>query len=325
MITTLVYRDHRLWKQNPPVDSLTALRAEPGVTVWVDLSAPTAEENTAILEQLFGLHPVVIEDCTADSPFPKIDAFDDYLHIVMHAVDYSKTDKFSTTDLDLVLGKNFLVTFHRQPLRLVQQVLERYSRTGHGTQPVRGPDRFAHTLLDQLVEAYKPALDELRQDLEDVEESVLGQASPKELFPQVVALRKDLATLRQIVRPQRAVAAELALGKPGFLRPVMLPYLRDLAEDFARIETQAASWGDQLILTFRVYLNKSSHQANKGIKVLTGLTAAGTPPVLIGGWFGMNFDRMPELTPPWAYPLAALLTFTVTGSLLLLLRRRGWL
>lgn len=325
MITTLIYRDHRFWAQNPAIDSLATLRTEPGVTIWVDLSAPSPEETTTILEQLFGLHPVVIEDCTTDSPFPKIDAFDDYLHIVMHAVDYSKTDKFSTTDLDLVLGKNFLVTFHRQPLRLVQQVLERYSRGGHGAQPVRGPDRFAHTLLDQLVEAYKPAIDELRQDLEDVEESVLGHASPKELFPQVVALRKDLATLRQIVRPQRAVAAELAQGKPGFLRPVMLPYLRDLAEDFARIETQTAGWGDQLILTFRVYLNKSSHQANEGIKVLTGLTAAATPPILIGGWFGMNFARMPELDAPWAYPLAAVITLAATGGLLFFLRRRRWL
>lgn len=325
MLTTLVYRDHRFAVQNPPLESLAALRAEPGVMIWIDLNAPTPEETTAILERLFAVHPVVVEDCTTDSPLPKIDAFDDYLHIVMHAVDYSKTDKFTTTDLDLILGKNFLVTFHRQPLRLVQQVLERYARTGHGVVPVRGPDRFAHTLLDQLADAYQPALDELRADLEAVEECVLGHASPQELFPQVVALRKDLATLRQIVRPQRAVAAELALGKPGFLRPVMLPYLRDLAEDFARIETQAATWGDQLILGFRVYLNKSSHQANEGIKVLTGLTALTAPPILIGGWFGMNFSRMPELAPAWAYPAAALATIAATGGLFVYLRRRRWL
>ena len=267
----------------------------------------------------------MIEDCTTDSPFPKIDAFDDYLHLVMHAVDYSKTDKFTTTDIDLVLGKNFLLTFHRQPLRLVQQVLERHARSGPGVAPVRGPDRFAHTVLDQLVEAYKPALDELRADLEAVEEAILGRTSPQELFPKIVALRKDLATLRQIVRPQRAVAVELAAGKPGFIRPVILPYLRDLAEDFARIESQAAAWGEQLILGFRVYLNKSSHQANEGIKVLTGLTALTMPPILIGGWFGMNFARMPELAAPWAYPVAALATLAATGSLFYFLRRRRWL
>lgn len=310
---------------NPPLEALAALRTEPGVMLWLDLSAPTPEETGAVLEGLFSLHPVVIEDCTTDSPFPKIDAFEDYLHLVMHAVDYSKTDKFTTTDLDLVLGKTFLVTFHRQPLRLVQQVLERYTRGGPGAAPVRGPDRFAHTLLDQLVEAYKPALDELRRDLEAVEESVLGHAAPKELFPQVIALRKDLATLRQIVRPQRAVAGELAAGKPGFVRPAMLPYLRDLAEDFTRIESQAAAWGEQLILGFRVYLNKSSHEANEGIKVLTGLTAATTPPFLVGSWFGMNFLHMPELVSPWTYPVVIGLTVLATGTLLFWLRQRRWI
>ncbi len=325
MLTTLVFRDHRLAVMNPPAETLAALRTEPGVMIWVDLSAPTPEETELVLDRTFGLHPVVIEDCTTDSPFPKIDAFDDYLHLVMHAVDYSKTDKFTTTDLDLVLGKNFLVSFHRQPLRLVQQVLERHSRTGAGVAPVRGPDRFAHSLLDQLVEAYKPALDELRADLEELEDAVLGRAAPRDLFPHVAALRKDLATLRQIVRPQRAVAAELAAGKPGFVRPSILPYLRDLAEEFARIETQAAAWGDQLLLGFRVYLNKSSHQANEGIKVLTGLTALATPPLLIGGWFGMNFARMPELRPAWTYPLALLVTFSLTAVLVWVLRRRRWI
>ncbi|TAG27318.1 MAG: magnesium transporter [Verrucomicrobia bacterium] len=325
MITVLVYRDHRFALLNPPLAALETLRAEPGVIVWVDLSAPTPEESTAIMEGVFALHPVVMKDCTSDTPFPKIDPFDHYLHLVMHAVDYSKTDKFTTTDLDLVLGKNFLLTFHRQPLRLMQQVLERYGRSVPGAAPVRGPDRFAHTLLDQLAEGYKPALAELRQDLEAIEDAVLGRASPTELFPQIVALRKDLANLRQIVRPQRAVAAELALGKPGLIRPVMLPYLRDLAEDFARIESQAAAWGDQLLLGFRVYLNKSSHQANEGIKVLTGLTALTMPPILIGGWFGMNIDGMAELTPMWAYPAAALVTLAATGALFIFLRRRRWL
>ena len=325
MLTTLVYRDHRFSALNPPPENLAALRAEPGVLLWLDLSAPTPEETSAILEKLFAFHPVVIEDCTTDSPFPKIDAFDDYLHLVMHAVDYSKTDKFTTTDLDLVLGKGFLVTFHRQPLRLVQQVLERYSRGGPGAVPVRGADRFAHTLLDQLVEAYKPALDELRGDLEQIEEDVLGQATPNELFPKVVALRKDLATLRQIVRPQRAVAAELAAGKTGFIRPSIVPYLRDLAEDFARIETQAAVWGDQLILGFRLYLKRATNQTNEGIKILTGLTAITTPSLLIGAWYGMNFKHMPELAPTWAYPAILAFTLLSTVVLVLWLRKRRWM
>jgi magnesium transporter len=323
MITTLVYRDTKLAGYNPPVESLAALRQEPNVMLWIDLAAPTPGEIKAIFEDLFAFHPLVIEDCVGDSPLPKLESYDDYLYFVMHAVDYSKTDKFTTTELDLILGKNFLVTFHRLPLKPVQSAIERCQRMT--SMPVRGPDRFAHTLLDYMVEAYKPALEELRVELEEIESAVLANANARELFPRVVALRKELAQLRQIVRPQREVATELAQGKARLVRPAILPYLRDLSEDLAHIENQAISWADQLILSFRVYLNKSSHEANEGIRVLTALTALTIPPLLVGGWFGMNFVRMTELEGRFAYPLAAVFTIASIGAMVVFMRKRRWL
>lgn len=323
MITTLLYRDTKLSAQNPPVESLAALRLEPNVMLWIDLADPSPAEIKAIFEDLFAFHPLVIEDCVGDSPLPKLESYDDYLYFVMHAVDYSKTDKFTTTELDLILGKNFLVTFHKQPLKPVQSAIERCLRTPG--MPVRGPDRFAHTLLDYMVDAYKPALEELRGELEAIESAVLANANARDLFPRVVALRKELAQLRQIVRPQREVATELAQGKARLVRPAILPYLRDLSEDLAHIENQAVSWADQLILSFRVYLNKSSHEANEGIRVLTALTALTIPPLLIGGWFGMNFENMTELDSSYSYPAAALLTLVSIGAMVVFMRKRRWL
>lgn len=325
MITALVFRDSRYAGRNPPIETLPTLRQDPAVILWVDLTAPTDAEIKTIFEDLFNFHPLVIEDCTTDSPLPKLEDYDDYLHLVMHAVDYSKTDKFSTTELDLLLGKNFLVTFHRQPLRPVDLALERAVKMPG--QTVRGPDRFAHTLLDFMVEAYKPALEELTRDLQEIEMAALGNAPADELFPRVVALRKELSQLRQIVKPQREVASLLAGGKWRLIRNVMIPYLRDLAEELARIEQHAIAWGDQLILSFRIYLNKSSHQANEGIRVLTALTALTIPPLLIGGWYGMNFREMEkmELTAHYSYPVfAGIMVFSVLG-MAWYMRRKKWL
>jgi magnesium transporter len=323
MLTALVYRNNKLAAHNPPAETLAGLRDEPGVMLWVDLTDPTEAEIKLVMEELFALHPLVIEDCTTDSPFPKLEAYDEYLYLVMHAVDYSKTDKFSTTELDLILGKRFLLTFHRQPLRPVQSALDRSLRNPN--QPVRGPDRFAHTILDAMVEAYQPALNELRAELEEIETAALQQTSARELFPRVLALRKELAQLRQIVRPQRAVAIELAMGRTRFIRAVLVPYLRDLGDELARIEGQASGWADQLILSFRVYLNRSNFEASEGIRVLTALTALSIPPLLIGGWFGMNFARMPELERVWAYPLTFGVMLLVTGGMATLMRVKRWL
>lgn len=323
MITTLVYRDGRLAAHNPAVESLAGLRAEPSVMLWVDLSAPTDGEIKRILETLFAFHPLAIEDCVSDSPLPKFEEYDDYLYLVMHAVDYTRLEKFTTTELDFFLGKNFLVTFHRQPLKSVQAALDRCLKPP--APSLRGPDRLAHTLLDFMVEHYQPALDELRHDLEKIEDAVLHSAPAGDLFHRVVELRKELATLRQITRPQREVVAALAQGPNRFFRPTLQPYLRDLRTDLTRIEEQANAWAEQLILTFRIFLNKSSHGANEGIRVLTALTAITLPLLVIGAWYGMNFAQMRELRAHYGYPIVIAATFFSTVGILLYLRRRKWL
>ena len=323
MITTLVYRDHKLTPLKPGVESLAALRQEPGVLLWVDLNQPTTEEVTAVLETVFGFHPLTIEDCVADSPLPKIEDYGDYLYLVAHSIAYQAGNGFTTSELDLFLGPNYLVTYHRTPLKAVQAVIERHQRTP--STLVRGPDRFAHGLLDGLVESCQPALAALRSEVDKLEEGVLINISAEELFPQVVALRKDLSRLRQLIRPQREVLMTLTQGKSKLIRPTIVPYLRDVGDDLVRIETQAATWAEQLILSFRIYLNKSGYEANQGIKIITAITAMTIPPLLIGGWFGMNFRHMPELSSLHGYAISVALTLTSMVGMLLFMRKQRWI
>lgn len=323
MISTLVYKENRFLMSDPPVESIALLRSDPTIMVWVDICEPSDEETRHVLDTVFQFHPLAIEDCVSDSPLPKVEDYGDYLYIVMHAVDYTKTEHFTTTELDLFLGKNFLVTHHRSPLRPVEVVMEKYRRAS--SAGLRGTDRFAHELLDQMVEAYKPALHELQADLDELEQAALTNIPSNEFFERVVEMRKEFLALRQIVRPQKDVAAELAQGKFKLIRSVLVPYLRDLSEELARIQAQAETWTEELMLSFRVYLNKSSHEASAGIKVLTGITALTIPVLSLGAWFGMNFKNFPELQHAWTYPVAAVLMFSGTYWMLRELRRRRWL
>ena len=324
MISTLVYRDNKLSAQNPPPDTLAALRNDPGVMLWVDLSTPADDEARLVLETTFAFHPLAIEDCVEDTPFPKVEAQDDCLHVVMHAISPGEETVFKAGNIIFFIGKNFLVTFHKAPLRIVDAVRERYLRTP--SLPVRGPDRLAHTILDQMVDGYKPALETLRRQAEEIAGAVIERITAAELFPRIAGMRKQLSRLRQVVRPQRAVAAELAQGKSRYIRGVMLPYLRDLEEELGRIETQAASLSEQLIISFRVFLNKSNHEANTGIRVMTALTALTFPALLIGGWYGMNFvDYMPELAARYGYLLAGAVTLLGTAGVWGIMAWKKWL
>ncbi|MBI3885573.1 MAG: magnesium/cobalt transporter CorA [Opitutae bacterium] len=323
MIHSQIFSDGRLVSQDLEVEALRLVCADKGLLLWVDLDNPTAEEIKAVLEGVFQFHPLAIEDCVTPSSLPKIEDYEDYLFMVTHAVDYSRTEKFATTELDLFLGKDYLVTFHNAPLRSVATMKERLAKSA-GVGP-RGPDRLAHTLLDLLVDNYGPVLAELQGELEEIEEIVLSKTSSSEkLVAELLRVRGDFSKLRQIVRPQRDVIDRLARGDSKMIRTKLLPYFRDLRDNLARLEETVTGYHERLMMAFDIYLNKAALEAGKGIKFLTALTAVTLPAVLVGGWYGMNFDHIPELHSPHGYLYACAFTLGTTVLMAIYLKKKEW-
>src|SRR6187431_1791798 len=174
MIHSFVFNEGKLVGRDLELDALRLVGADKGLILWVDLDDPTDEETKAVLENVFQFHPLAIEDCLTPSSLPKIEDYETYLFIVTHAVDFSRTDKFASTELDLFLGREYLVTFHRTPLKTVQAVIDRIAKSTGVV--ARGPDRLAHTLLDLLVDNYQPMMTELGAELEEMEETVLAKS-----------------------------------------------------------------------------------------------------------------------------------------------------
>jgi len=252
--------------------------------------------------------------------------------MVAHGIEQTpagtQADAFNTAELDMFLGGNFLVTFHRAEMRPIQTVMERCARASGGIV-ARSPDRLAHLLLDALVENFKPVTERLLDQLEKIEESVLSsESSTKQanlLVAKLLEVRVRINRLREIVRPLRDVVGRLASGESQNLRPAMLPYFRDVRDDLVRIDATAADYADRLITSFDLFLSKSDFQANEGIKTLTALTALTLPATLIATWYGMNFENMPELKSPLGYPIAAIVTVLLTAAIWLWCRRRRWI
>jgi magnesium transporter len=320
MIRSFIFSDGKLAGSDLEREALRLVRADKGLLLWVDLDNPTDDEIKFVLEGVFQFHPLAIEDCVTPSSLPKIEDYEDYLFMVTHAVDFTRTKKFATTELDLFLGKEFLVTFHRTSLRSVTTTLERVTKSA-----ARGPDRLAHTLLDQLVDNYQPVMDELRAELEELEESVLARDSGQQkLVNELLTVRSDFSRLRAIVRPQRDVIDRLARGDSKFIRGKLLPYFRDLRDNLARLEDTAINFNERLMMAFDIYLNKAAFEASEGIKFLTALTAVTLPAVMVGGWYGMNFDHMPELRSPHGYLWASCFTLVTTALMVIYLKKKKW-
>ena len=332
MIRSLVFTTQgRLHSRDIEVFLMPTVLNDTNLFLWVDLEDPTPEETKRVLEDVFHFHPLSIEDCVMVSESPKIeeyqpregDLFPPYLFMVIHAVDYSRKDGvFATTELNFFLGRNFLVTYHEGPARSVQLTEERAVRGTGGI--ARAPDRVAYNLLDSIVDNYKPALDELAMEIAELEQQALERPT-RETLNKILQVKKEVLHLRQIIGPQREVLARLARGEFKLIRAHLVPYFRDVYDALFRISELAQGYADSLTGTLQVYLNMSSNQTAEVVKVLTLITVLTTPVMIVGTWYGMNFESITEFRWRHGYLWAFGLTVVSTGLMVWWMKRRRWL
>jgi magnesium transporter len=310
---------------------MPTLLTDTNLFLWIDSENSTPEETKFILEDLFHFHPLSIEDCVKESQSPKVeeyspkegDKFAQYLFMVIHAVDYSRSGGvFATSELDFFLGKNFLVTYHTVPLRSIVQVEEMCVKGTLGV--ARAPDRVAHKLLDALVDNYKPALEELSVEIGELETSALEHPT-KETLNRILTVKKEVFHLRRIIGPQSEVLSRFARGEFKIIRPHLVPYYRNVYDALFRISEMAQHYADSLTGILQVYLNMSSNQTGEVVKLLTMITVITTPMTLVGTWYGMNYtETMPEYRWKYGYLFAIVITGVSTVCTWLWFKKKKW-
>lgn len=320
----------RLHTQDVEMFLMPTLLADTSLFLWVDIEAATPEEARTVLEGIFHFHPLSIEDCIHASPNPKVeeytpkeeDRFTAYLFMVVHAVDYSRKDGvFATSELNFFLGKNFLVTYHDVPLRSVSLTAERaIKRTMH---IARAPDRVAHTLLDAIVDNYKPALEELSLEIGELENDVVEHPNQRTLN-RIIGIKREVLHLRQIIGPQQEVLKRFADGEFKLIRAHLVPYYRDVYDRLFHIANLAQNYTDSLTGILHIHLSMSSNKTGEIVKALTIITILSTPATLIASWYGMNFEMMPELKWMHGYAFVFGLTAFTTLGTWWYVKKRKW-
>src|SRR5262249_47284004 len=147
--------------------------------MWIDLGDQTTEVMTFLTEAL-GLHPLTLEDIWTDRPSPKVDEFPEYVYVCAHCVKRDKDGEIQTCEVDLVVGKSFVVTHDTQAL-VTAGVREEILRTPRLLQ--KGAAWVAHAVLDRLVDGYLPVIDAIDADVEALEDDVLAKAGTPEGGP----------------------------------------------------------------------------------------------------------------------------------------------
>lgn len=326
MIRSFVFSHGKLVGQDPGLDFIKVMLIEEDAQIWIDLEQSTPEENKLLLEGVFNFHPLAIEDCVSVSEQPKVEEYDGYLFLVMHAVDYSTVEhRFETNELNVFIGKNFLVTYHDRPLRSVTQTIERVMKNAAAV--ARAPDRLTYTLLDLLLDNYNPATERLAAEIAEYERNLLKSHS-NDFLTDMLRLKGEVARLRTIIGPQREVIGRIARGEFKIIRAHLLPYFRDLLDTLIRLGSLADSYRDSLTSLMTVQLNVQQNEINKVVKILTVLATLALPIIVITSFYGMNLQHYPnEESHSWrgAYLYIFILNAVLTTLIYLFLRLKKWL
>jgi magnesium transporter len=288
-------------------------------SVWLDLEAVGEPEARALLAPL-GIHPVAVDDMVAHINRPKVDDYGDYLYVAVHSARWESGDRPALREIDLLVGKRFLVTFHEGSTRSVAAAHAVLARRPELLS--RGPAYLLHFLLDVLVDHYLPITDQIAAQVDEIEEQMFGEHDAP-MNEGILKLKRGLSALRRIVGPQRDTI--LALTRDEF-RPVpaeVRPYLRDVYDRLARVSDLLDSFRDEVATLLELHVAVTSNRLNQVIKVLTVIATIMLPLTVITSYYGMNF-HLPEFAWRWGW-LYALGLLTVTGfGTWWYLRRRHW-
>jgi magnesium transporter len=255
------------------------------VTLWVDLSMPGPEE-ARLLSDVFRFHPLSVEDALSAIHHPKIEPYSGYLYLILHGIDFdNRQGGFATRDVDFFLGRNYLVTVHDGGSRSIAKWKEVCDYHEHVLG--EGPAALMHRIVDTMVENYRPEIDALEEQIDELEEMAILGRRPK-LVRQILMLKRDLASLRRVVLPQRDAVARLARREFPQINDEITYRFRDVYDHFVRMSEEAMLFQDHVTSILEAHLSAVSHRLNIVLKVLTVISTIFLPLTVLTGMWGMN-------------------------------------
>lgn len=299
------------------------LRPGSGVWVWVDLNHPTPEE-AKILSDPFHFHQLSVEDALMEVHHPKIESYGDYLYLILHGIDFRASEHcFRTQDVDFFLGAQYLVTVHPGVSRSIGKVGGACGRDARILG--EGPGMLLYRIVDTMVDNYRPEVEKLSHRLDTLENQVFERPHPH-LARRILNFKKDIASLRQVVLPQRDAVGRLARREFPLVSEQLAYGFRDVHDHLVRLSDEAMFFQDRITSILDAHLSAVSNQLNQVMKVLTIIATLFMPLTVLTGMYGMNVP-LPLLPggPEAQFWWILAIMLAMSGGMLFYFRRKRWI
>lgn len=321
-LSIIGYEPSRAWLQSADtVDELLTFKNPGGVT-WINVNGLKDSAAIARLAELYGIHPLTIEDILDTSQRPKLEEFDDYLFFILKDLRLRGENELVSEQISLVLMKDTVITFQEAAGDPFNGIRRRILNNG-GRVRKMGADYLAYGLMDSVADAYFLVLDDMGDKIEEFEDRAMDEKD-ESFMQDIQKVKQDLLKIRRIVWPLRESLSLLPQLDPVFIHEELGPFIKDLHDNMSQAAETVETYRELIAGVMEVNLSAVSNRMNQVMKVLTIISTLFIPLTFIVGVYGMNFAHMPELNYPYAYPLTWGGMLLIALGMLLFFKHRRW-
>lgn len=296
IIASYLYRHgHRV--REVAIDERVDCPADRSEFVWIGLCDPCTDE-IATLQQLYGLHPLAVEDAMKDGQLPKVDVYGDQLFVIARTA-HLQDGKIDDGQTAVFVGHSHIITVRQGSLRS-HQPLRHQLEAAPGLLG-QGVDYVLHAVLDFVVDGYLPIVSVIEDEVLAMEGRILDAFLERSEIARIFMLRRELIRFQRLLGPMEEVARKLARGEMPCIDPQARPYFSDVLDHVRRVETMVGGLREVLGSVFE-FGNLMEQQRTGAItRQLAAWAAILAVPTAIAGIYGMNFEHMPELSTRYGY------------------------
>ncbi|GAB4108317.1 MAG: magnesium/cobalt transporter CorA [Phycisphaeraceae bacterium] len=275
-----------------------------------------------LISQKYDIHPLAAEDILHTPQRPRFEPYNNDVFLLTRMLRFCE-GKLMSEQVSLFMNQDTLITFQETHGDVWDPIRKRIQTEGSRLRKYDA-SYLIYALLDAMVDHYFPLLEHYSDQLDDLEDQILGHPDVPVLNT-IHSIKSELAVLRRVIWPMRKVASDLQQCDLAVVSEVSRTYLRDVDEHCLQIVEVIETFRETAAGLTDLHMSVISNRMNETMKVLTIMASLFIPITFMAGVYGMNFDWMPELRWRYGYPVFLLACALVVTGLLMYFRHRGWL
>ena len=290
---------------------------------WINFDGLKKEDIDRISNH-FGIHPLIAEDIFSSGQRPKMDELNNLLYCLLNMLYFNEENlAVESEQISIILGYNFVISFQEDASRDVFNPLrEKIKAAGSKLRQSNG-DYLFYSLIDMIVDSYFVIMEQLGEKIEDLEEDITNRPDTQTLA-KINMLRKEMIFLKRNISPVREMINGILRSECELIEDKTEKYFKDIYDHIIQANELAENYRDMMINLQDLYLSNVNLKMNQVMKVMAVVTCLLAPATVIGGIFGMNFNRIPWLHNPYGFFIAVGLMFLIPLWMIWIFRKRGW-